>query len=52
MLFTEAPAAPTTTVLPLVETEKPKKSPALPSFAVSLAVWGVFVQLEPFSVNT
>ena len=31
--------APTTTVSPLIETERPKSSPATPSDAVSLAVW-------------
>ena len=49
---TLAYGAPTTTVLPLIETEKPKSSFAAPSDAVSLAVWVMFAQPEPGSVNT
>ena len=42
----------TTTVLPLIETEVPNKSPAAPSDAVSLAVWVMLAQPEPGSVKT
>ena len=43
---------PTTTVLPLIETEMPKLSSAAPSDAVNLAVWVMVFQAGPDSVNT
>ncbi len=46
-----APHAPTRAVLPLIETELPKRLPAVPSEAVSLAVCVSLAQFVPGCVK-